>query len=309
MRRPIGVRTASTMSASRAHRRGHRLVAREPGRALLEEGVHPLALIRRGEREREPVDLAGEGSGERLRRGPDCRGAWPTRQPSPAARRWSRPARPPRRAGRPWGGRASRGRRAEPPRSSPTGRVRISSFAKPIDVARASRCVPPHPGMTPRVTSGCPNRAVSAATRTSHARAISQPPPRAKPLTAATTGVPRPSIRFATRWPRSANARASRAVGRAHVADVGPGAERLLAGTGEHHRAERRVGVHLAQHALQVVEHLGRERVERLRPVEGEDRDGVAALEVDGHRHSPGSGAGDGVERKGRDRLTGRNDR
>ena len=127
----------------------HRLVALEPGRALLEEGVHPLTLVRRGEREREPVDLAGEGSGERLRRGPDCRVAWPTATAqlgreamlaasstaasSRSALGWTCVTRPARSAS-----------------SELTNRpVRISSFAKPIEVARASRCVPPQPGDDP----------------------------------------------------------------------------------------------------------------------------------------------------------------
>ena len=39
--------------------------------------------------------------------------------------------------------------------------VRIRSFAKPIEVARARRWVPPQPGMIPRVTSGWPEAGAS----------------------------------------------------------------------------------------------------------------------------------------------------
>src|SRR5581483_3437636 len=54
---------------------------------------------------------------------------------------------------------------------------------------RASRWVPPKPGMIPRLISGWPNFALSAAMTKSHARASSVPPPRAKPFTAAMTGI------------------------------------------------------------------------------------------------------------------------
>jgi hypothetical protein len=37
--------------------------------------------------------------------------------------------------------------------------VKMSSFAKPIPHTRASRCVPPHPGMIPRLISGWPSYA------------------------------------------------------------------------------------------------------------------------------------------------------
>ena len=57
--------------------------------------------------------------------------------------------------------------------------VRITSLAKPSDVVRASRWVPPQPGMIPRFTSGWPNIAFSEQSRMSHASAISQPPPSA----------------------------------------------------------------------------------------------------------------------------------
>src|ERR1051326_6919470 len=56
------------------------------------------------------------------------------------------------------------------------------SIAFPSPTRRARRCVPPPPGMMPRLISGCPSLAVSDAMRMSHARATSKPPPRQNPL-------------------------------------------------------------------------------------------------------------------------------
>ena len=72
--------------------------------------------------------------------------------------------------------------------------VRISSSALPRPTTRDSRCVPPLPGIMPRETSGNPSLAPSTATRMSQASASSQPPPRAKPLMAAITGLLRRAI-------------------------------------------------------------------------------------------------------------------
>ena len=49
--------------------------------------------------------------------------------------------------------------------------------------------MPPAPGIVPRLISGWPKRAFSAAMTMSHIIAISQPPPSAKPATAAMTGL------------------------------------------------------------------------------------------------------------------------
>ena len=67
--------------------------------------------------------------------------------------------------------------------------VRIMSIALALPTARVSRCVPPMPGMTPSLISGWPNFALSAAMMMSHCIASSQPPPSAKPATAATIGL------------------------------------------------------------------------------------------------------------------------
>ena len=63
------------------------------------------------------------------------------------------------------------------------------SIALALPTARVSRCEPPMPGRTPRLISGWPNLALSPAMMKSHIIASSQPPPRAKPDTAATTGM------------------------------------------------------------------------------------------------------------------------
>ena len=72
--------------------------------------------------------------------------------------------------------------------SDPTWRpVRMRSLARLGPTSRVSRWVPPPPGMMPSRISGWPNLARVEANRTSQARASSQPPPSAYPLTAATT--------------------------------------------------------------------------------------------------------------------------
>src|SRR5438128_266311 len=84
-----------------------------------------------------------------------------------------------------------------------------------LPTSRGRRCVPPPPGMIPNATSGWPNFACSAAILSVQAMAVSQPPPSAKPLTAAITGLPRFSIRLRTAWPNELASSASIAVTRA----------------------------------------------------------------------------------------------
>ena len=57
--------------------------------------------------------------------------------------------------------------------------VRHRSIAFALPTARGSRCVPPAPGKVPRLISGWPNFALSAAITMSHIIASSQPPPSA----------------------------------------------------------------------------------------------------------------------------------
>ncbi len=52
-------------------------------------------------------------------------------------------------------------------------------MALDLPTSRVSLWVPPAPGMIPRVISGWPNRALSAAMMKSHIIASSQPPPSA----------------------------------------------------------------------------------------------------------------------------------
>jgi len=62
------------------------------------------------------------------------------------------------------------------------------------------------------VTSGWPNFAVSTAILMVHAIAVSQPPPSAKPLMAAITGLPRFSMRSSTSCPKRLDCSAWKAV-------------------------------------------------------------------------------------------------
>ena len=57
--------------------------------------------------------------------------------------------------------------------------VRQRSIAFALPATRGRRWVPPSPGGTPSLISGCPKRALSAAMTISQAIASSQPPPSA----------------------------------------------------------------------------------------------------------------------------------
>ena len=81
--------------------------------------------------------------------------------------------------------------------------------------------------MTPRLTSGWPNLALALAMRKSQARASSQPPPRAKPLTAAITGLSRSSRLRNVFWPSREKCRGLVLGLAGHLGDVGPGDEGL----------------------------------------------------------------------------------
>ena len=67
--------------------------------------------------------------------------------------------------------------------------VSARSMALLLPTARGRRCVPPAPGMMPSLISGWPNFALSAAMMKSQPIATSQPPPSAKPDTAAMIGL------------------------------------------------------------------------------------------------------------------------
>ena len=100
-------------------------------------------------------------------------------------------------------------------------------MATALPTARARRWVPPAPGITPMLISGCPNCAVSLAMITSQSIMSSQPPPSAQPLTAATIGFLIRLMRsHVANWSRSYISIAD-ALG--HVADVGAGGPRPFA--------------------------------------------------------------------------------
>src|SRR5579871_1717123 len=90
----------------------------------------------------------------------------------------------------------------------------MRSIALALPIARVSRCVPPIPGMMPSLISGWPNLALSAAMIRSHCRASSQPPPSAKPATAAITGLRRVAARsqVAAKSPRNASVKVFSAI-------------------------------------------------------------------------------------------------
>src|SRR5579885_3269219 len=98
-----------------------------------------------------------------------------------------------------WGCSAGTTRETRPLRSASAAAimrpVSTMSMAFALPTKRVRRCVPPEPGMTPSVISGWPNLAVSAAMTVSHIMATSQPPPSAKPATAATIGLRQVLIR------------------------------------------------------------------------------------------------------------------
>ena len=58
-----------------------------------------------------------------------------------------------------------------------------------MPIVRANLCVPPNPGVIPRLTSGCPKIAFSEQILISQLNAISSPPPKAYPFIAAIIGI------------------------------------------------------------------------------------------------------------------------
>ena len=100
--------------------------------------------------------------------------------------------------------------------------------------------MPPMPGMMPSLISGWPNFAVSAAMMKSHCIASSQPPPSAKPATAAITGLRAFAVASQVA-DEVAHEHVDDGLVR-HLLDVGAGREGLL-GAGEQHAADAVVGV------------------------------------------------------------------
>ena len=166
-------------------------------------------------------------------------------------------------------------------------------MALALPTARVSRWVPPMPGMTPSLISGWPNLAVSAAMMRSHCMASSQPPPSAKPATAAMIGLR--AVDGAIPVAREVAGEHVREGFVGHLLDVGAGRERLL-GAGDDHATDVCIGLEGVDRRGQFLLERGIERVERLRPVEADDADLALRLDQDvlvGHgcSHVVSSGA------------------
>ena len=87
--------------------------------------------------------------------------------------------------------------------------VRIISNARLRPIRRGRRWVPPNGGGKPRLISGLAKVALSAATASGMASSISQPPPKAKPLTAPMMGLGKRSMREVKAWPRATKSRSA----------------------------------------------------------------------------------------------------
>ena len=101
---------------------------------------------------------------------------------------------------------------------------------------RGRRWVPSAPGTMPRPTSGRANVAWSAATRKSQASEISNPPPSARPLMAATVGICS-QARLSPKEFRAVVRPPLVGLHRAPLFQVRPRAERLLPGAGQYERS------------------------------------------------------------------------
>ena len=158
--------------------------------------------------------------------------------------------------------------------------VSTRSIALALPTARVRRWVPPAPGMVPMVISGWPNLAVSAAMIMSHIMAISQPPPRAKPATAAMVGLRHCASRSQPLVMKSL-VKTSMKVAVLHLLDVGAGGEGAVAAR-HHDGADIGIGLEIVQRLLQLGDQLRAEGIQRLRTVEGDETDAVALLDEDG---------------------------
>ena len=209
-----------------------------------------------------------------------------------------RPPSAPRRAGRPPARRATTRPQRSASAASIMRPVRHISIAFDLPTKRVRRCVPPAPGMTPSLISGWPNLAVSAAMMKSHIIASSQPPPSAKPATAAMIGLRQRVMRSQVPM-KSLDVGLHVGLG-LHLLDVGAGGEGLLR-AGQHDAADGAVGLPAVERLVQLGDQRGIERVQRLRPVERDEADPAARLDDDvlvGHRRrseASGCGAASGI--------------
>ena len=130
----------------------------------------------------------------------------------------------------------------------------------------------------PRLTSGWPKVAERAASRTSQAIAISQPPPKASPLTAAIVVIADCSHSRESAWMRSRCARPESASHLVKALMSAPAQN--SAGLAEASTIARAAGLDLLPGGGERLDDVRRERV-RGRVVEPDDRDLAAPLELD----------------------------
>ena len=148
-------------------------------RAVLEERRHPGLLVLGGE---QPANSSASSSSPVARSRPARRRSPASPRPAPAAGR-RRTARPIATAVSYTSSSGDDGvRQADLQRllgaHRPAGEDQVLGLA-PGPISRASRWVPPAPGMTPSRISGWPSLALSASTRKSARSASSHPPPSA----------------------------------------------------------------------------------------------------------------------------------
>ena len=131
----------------------------------------------------------------------------------------------------------------------------------------------------PRLISGWPKRAVSAAMRIVHAIASSQPPPSAKPLIAAITGLPSCSIASKICWPRRACSLPSTGVCTASSLMSAPATNDFSPAPVSTIARTPASALNAGDRGRQFVQRLGVQRVQDFRAVEGDDGDGIVALD------------------------------
>src|SRR6185437_7244255 len=120
----------------------------------------------------------------------------------------------------------------------------------------------------PNLSSGWPNLAVSAAMRMWQAMASSHPPPNAKPLTAAITGLGQDSMRENAACP------------------VRAGHERLGASAGDEHARHVVAALHERHRLIQLGDGLVVERIELVGAIDANGRHAIVDVEgeiLEGH--------------------------
>ena len=139
--------------------------------------------------------------------------------------------------------------------------------------------MPPKPGMIPSLISGWPKIADCAAIRTSQAIASSQPPPKARPLTAAIVATPLVSSSRKSAWALWISSAPLLSSSCVKALMSAPGAEQERVGGGDDQRADA-VGLDLLPDLAEVLDDLRRDRV-HLAVGQPGDRGLAARLELD----------------------------